>query len=235
VASPFEVLSVERDADPDEIKRAYRDRIKEAHPDHGGSKREFQRVRAAYEELKDGVDVDEDGADGEAGSRAPARARTGTNAESSGGESDDEPERQDRCRVEYLDYEVLDDHGWDLDDPDLFETAAAADLATADYGQFWVRPRESLLEAAERRGFAWPFACRGGACANCAIYIVEGEMRTRVDHVLPEEMLDRGFQLSCNGIPTSDEMQVVYNVKHIPDLEELLLPPRPFEQAHVDD
>jgi len=235
VASPFEVLSVDRDADPGEIKRAYRERIKEAHPDHGGSKREFQRVRAAYEELKDGADVDESGTDGEAGSRAPAQARAGSSVGASAGDADDEPERQDRCRVEYLDYEVLDDHGWDLKDPDLFEAAAEADLSVEDYGQFWVRPRESLLEAAERRGFAWPFACRGGACANCAIYVVEGEMRTRVDHVLPEEMLDRGFQLSCNGIPTSDEMLIVYNVKHIPDLEELLLPPRPFEQAHLND
>jgi len=231
VASPFEVLSVDRDADLDEVTRAYRERVKEAHPDHGGSKREFQRVRAAYEELKDGVDIE--AGDSDADERASASARA--QSEARAGESEDTADRQDRCRVEYLDYEVLDDHGWDLDDPDLFEAAAETDLSTEDYGQFWVRPRESILEAAERRGFAWPFACRGGACANCAIYVASGEMHTRVDHVLPQEMLDRSFQLSCNGLPTSDEMQVVFNVKYVPDLEELLLPPRPFEQAHVDD
>jgi hypothetical protein len=30
-------------------------------------------------------------------------------------------------------------------------------------------------------------------------------------------------------------MQVIYNVKHLPGLDELRLPPRPFEQAHLDD
>ena len=31
------------------------------------------------------------------------------------------------------------------------------------------------------------------------------------------------------------ETTIVYNVKHMPDLEDLLLPPRPFRQAHGDD
>jgi ferredoxin len=228
VESPFDVLSVEPDADEETIKEAYREKIKDVHPDHGGSAREFQLVRSAYEEIKDGGGdaVGEDDDD-----RSPAeRAEAAT----SPGEDGEEPRREQRCRVEYLNYEVLDDHGWDLDDADLMEMAADGGLDREDYGQFWMRPRESLLEAAERHGFAWPFACRGGACANCAIVVLEGDVRTRVDHVLPEEMLDEGFQLSCNGMPVTDELQVVYNVKSMPELEDLLLPPRPFEQAHDD-
>ncbi|QLH76747.1 2Fe-2S iron-sulfur cluster binding domain-containing protein [Halosimplex rubrum] len=229
--SPFDVLSVEPGADEAEIKEAYRERIKDAHPDHGGSAREFQLVKAAYEELKDGGSeaVGEDGDGGE--DRSPAER---AEAAASPAENGEQPRREQRCRVEYLNYEVLDDRGWDLDDPDLMETAADGGLDREDYGQFWVRPRESLLEAAERHGFAWPFACRGGACANCAIIVLEGDVRTRVDHVLPQEMLDQGFQLSCNGMPVTDELQVVYNVKSMPELEDLLLPPRPFEQAHDD-
>ncbi|WP_123538034.1 ferredoxin Fer [Halosimplex salinum] len=228
--SPFDVLSVDPDADAEEIQEAYRERIKDAHPDHGGSAREFQLVRAAYEEIKDGGA--EEAVDGEGGEeRSPGERAAGAGA---AGEEGERPARERRCRVEYLNYEVLDDHGWDVDDEELFEVAADGGLDREDYGQFWVRPRESLLEAAERHGFAWPFACRGGACANCAIIILEGEMRTRVDHVLPPEMLEKGFQLSCNGMPVSDELQVLYNVKAMPELEELLLPPRPFEQAHDD-
>ncbi|MFB6193450.1 MAG: ferredoxin, partial [Halobaculum sp.] len=30
--------------------------------------------------------------------------------------------------VEYLNYEVLDDHGWEMEDDDLFEKAADAGL-----------------------------------------------------------------------------------------------------------
>jgi hypothetical protein len=48
-------------------------------------------------------------------------------------------------------------------------------------------------------------------------------------------MMERGIRLSCNGMPITDELRIVFNLKHMPDLEELLLPPRPFEQAHLDD
>lgn len=214
--SPYEVLGTAPDADEDRLNEAYRERVKEAHPDQGGSVEAFMRVQAAYEEIIGGYEPGEDATGGDRGSRERQKPRPG-------------------AHVEYLNYAVLDDHGWDLRDPDLFEKAAAAGLGEVDYGEFRVRPRESLLEAAERRGWAWPFACRGGACANCAVYLTEGSMTTRVDTVLPEEMVGRGFQLSCNGIPTASELKVVYNVKDVPELEELLLPPRPFKQAYADD
>ena len=51
VESPFDVLSVDPDADPEEIKEAYRERIKDAHPDRGGDEAEFKRLTEAYETL----------------------------------------------------------------------------------------------------------------------------------------------------------------------------------------
>jgi hypothetical protein len=48
------VLGVDPDASPDEIKQAYHKRVKEAHPDHGGSNEELQRVRDAKEAMLDG-------------------------------------------------------------------------------------------------------------------------------------------------------------------------------------
>jgi hypothetical protein len=56
-----------------------------------------------------------------------------------------------------------------------------------------------------------------------------------VNNILPSSMVDAGIRLSCNGIPTTDEMKVIYNVKHLPGLDELRLPPRPFEQAYAGD
>lgn len=213
MSSSFDVLRIDRDADDEEIRRAYRERVFESHPDHGGTAREFRRVRAAYERLKAG-----DGSTPKPGAV-------------------EEPvtDHPDGSRVEYLNYEVLDDHGWSIDDTDLFETAARADLADADYGQFLVRPHESLLEAAENRGYAWPYACRGGACANCAVALYAGALDMPNDTVLPPELKARGIRLSCNGIPLSDDLKILYNIKHLPALEELRLPPRPFEQAYADD
>jgi hypothetical protein len=54
VESPFETLRVDPDADAEEIEQAYRERVIEAHPDHGGSAAEFQAVRVAYEAIRDG-------------------------------------------------------------------------------------------------------------------------------------------------------------------------------------
>ncbi|MFB6210073.1 MAG: J domain-containing protein [Halobacteriales archaeon] len=48
----MEVLGVDRGADEETIRRAYREKVKDVHPDtESGSKEEFQRVQAAYERL----------------------------------------------------------------------------------------------------------------------------------------------------------------------------------------
>lgn len=214
MASPYDILRIDPDADDAEIIRAYRERAKETHPDQGGSRQEFQLVKAAYEELVS-RDRDED---------------YDTIREDF--EAEVQPETS---RVEYLNYDVLDDHGWDLEEENLFEKAASENLDSVDYGRFLVQPDESLLQAAENRGFTWPYSCRGGACANCAVAVLDGELSMPVNHILPPEMLDRGIRLSCVGAPITDEMQVIFNVKHLPDLDELRLPPGPFDEARLDD
>lgn len=53
VIEAFEHLGLSTAADADEVKTAYRDRVKEIHPDHGGDRKEFERVREAYTTAKD--------------------------------------------------------------------------------------------------------------------------------------------------------------------------------------
>jgi len=219
VDAPFEVLGVDPDADDAEIDQAYRRRVMETHPDQGGSVRAFQRVKTAYEQIV---------------SMRNGEAEIGRDGDARDGDASDH-HHDAGSRVEYLNYEVIDDRGWSLDDDDLFATAAAADLDPQDYGEFLVEPGETLLEAAENRGFAWPYACRGGACANCAVAVVEGEMTVPIDHVLSSEMTERGIHLSCIGAPATAEMQVVYNVKHMPELDELRLPAYRFERTQSVD
>jgi ferredoxin len=242
VESPFDVLDLDPDADDATVERAYRSRILEAHPDHGGTVREFQRVRRAYEEIQagwtpgengNGESVPEPAPPAEPEEPVPGTADADADADA---ESEDESEPEpDGPRVEYLDYDVLDDMGWDLGDEDLFEKAEAAGLETADYGEFVADPDETLLEAAEGNGFTWPYACRGGACTNCAVAIVEGEMPMPSNHVLPPSMIDRGIRLSCLSAPTSDEAKVIFNVKHLPGLDDLLLPASRFDKARMND
>jgi len=44
----FAELGLRQSATIDEVKSAYRDRVKRVHPDHGGDEEEFKRVREAY-------------------------------------------------------------------------------------------------------------------------------------------------------------------------------------------
>jgi len=217
VESPFEVLGITPDADDGEIVDAYRERVKEAHPDQGGSASEFQAVKTAYERLQNGY---------EPGDPLPD--------ETPEPEPESPPEPDDPM-VEFLNFEVLEDHGWALEDEDLFEKAAEADLRSADFGRFYVDPNDTLLEAAEKNGFAWPFACRGGACTNCAVAVVEGEMPSPASHILPPELTEKGIRLSCIAAPVSDDAKIVYNLKHLPEVSELLLPASRFEQASSTD
>lgn len=46
-------LGVEAGVSESDLKSAYRERVKETHPDSGGDEEEFKRVNRAYETLKD--------------------------------------------------------------------------------------------------------------------------------------------------------------------------------------
>ena len=47
----YSVLGVEKEATPDQIKKAYRKKLLQDHPDKGGSKATFQKVKAAFDVL----------------------------------------------------------------------------------------------------------------------------------------------------------------------------------------
>lgn len=52
---PYEMLGVDRDANDQTIRTAYRKAAKAAHPDSGGDAEQFARLQAVYELLKDPV------------------------------------------------------------------------------------------------------------------------------------------------------------------------------------
>jgi ferredoxin len=232
VASPYEILGIDPDADDGAIVDAYRERVKETHPDQGGSVEAFRAVKEAYELIEDGYEPGSE-VDSDLVEDATTDESGAVRTDAPDGTVDTEPDESE-SRIEYLNYEVLDDHGWTLTDDDLFEKAAEANLDPEDHGEFVVGPDQTVLEAAEDSGFTWPFACRGGACSNCAMAVRDGDCPPPTSHVLPSEIVDRGIRLSCSVTPTSDEAKVVYNVKHLPGVDELLLPATRFEKATSD-
>ncbi len=55
VIDPYETLGVARDAGEAEIRAAFRQAAKSAHPDQGGDVESFAQLTAAHELLKDPV------------------------------------------------------------------------------------------------------------------------------------------------------------------------------------
>lgn len=47
----YRILDLDPGADDEQVKRAYRERVKRVHPDRGGDEEEFRRVKNAYERL----------------------------------------------------------------------------------------------------------------------------------------------------------------------------------------
>lgn len=52
VSNAFATLGLSPDADVEAVTKAYRERVKEVHPDHGGDEETFRRVREAYTAAK---------------------------------------------------------------------------------------------------------------------------------------------------------------------------------------
>ena len=50
---PYDVLGVDRDATPADVKKAYRRRAKDTHPDAGGDPEQFEKVHKSYLVLMD--------------------------------------------------------------------------------------------------------------------------------------------------------------------------------------
>ncbi|MES3516954.1 MAG: J domain-containing protein [Natronomonas sp.] len=48
----FDVLELPTTAGDREVRQAYRNKMKQVHPDHGGSEEEFRRVRDAYDTIR---------------------------------------------------------------------------------------------------------------------------------------------------------------------------------------
>ena len=113
--------------------------------------------------------------------------------------------------VEYLNYGTIQANDWELEDDDLFEKAAAADLDESEYGVIEADRNESLLRTAEENGLKWPFQCRSGSCAMCTAVLKGGEAEMDMNLFLEDdEVEERDLRLTCTCMPESDAVQIVY-------------------------
>ncbi|AUS77508.1 phenylacetate-CoA oxygenase/reductase subunit PaaK [Actinoalloteichus sp. AHMU CJ021] len=73
-------------------------------------------------------------------------------------------------------------------------------------------PRDvPVLDAAQPARPDLPFACRGGVCGTCRARVVSGEVRMRRNFALEPSEVDAGFVLTCQSLPTTEELEIDYD------------------------
>ena len=68
-----------------------------------------------------------------------------------------------------------------------------------------------VLDAAQRTRADLPFACKGGVCGTCRAHLTSGEGDMRRNYALEDDEVERGFVLTCQTFPVSDELTVDFD------------------------
>jgi ferredoxin len=71
-------------------------------------------------------------------------------------------------------------------------------------------PGTTILQTARQMGMAAPSSCESGSCATCMARLVEGEVKMHVNDALTDDEVTEGWILTCQSVPTSPSVHVVY-------------------------
>ncbi len=72
------------------------------------------------------------------------------------------------------------------------------------------RPGTTVLQVARQVGLSPPYSCESGSCATCMARLVDGTVEMHVNDVLTVDEVDEGWVLTCQSVPTSPTVHVVY-------------------------
>lgn len=94
--------------------------------------------------------------------------------------------------------------------------------------EFDCEPDESVLNAALRAGYAFPYSCKTGTCASCRGRVLEG----RIDYprgwpqAITEREAQSGLALFCQAVPETDLVVDVREVEAVRGIRTHVLPAR---------
>lgn len=73
-----------------------------------------------------------------------------------------------------------------------------------------IQAGQTVLRALIAAGADVPYSCEGGVCSSCKCKITKGEVNMKINLSLDEKEVAQGNILSCQSVPMSDEIEVVY-------------------------
>jgi ring-1,2-phenylacetyl-CoA epoxidase subunit PaaE len=76
------------------------------------------------------------------------------------------------------------------------------------------REAESVLKAGLRHGLELRYGCQGGVCASCRAHLRTGQVEMHAHYGLEDYEIDRGFILTCQSYPRTNELVVDFDRIH---------------------
>ena len=103
--------------------------------------------------------------------------------------------------------------------------------------EFLVEPGETVLDAALRQGFAFPYGCRNGCCGACAGQVVSGKVDYQDNEpmALTEDEQRQGKALFCIARPAGDLVIEVKEVGADKDIPVRSLPAKIHRMVLLND
>ncbi len=69
----------------------------------------------------------------------------------------------------------------------------------------------NILESVQAAGFAAPYACKSGVCTTCRAKVISGTVTMKKNYGLTEQEVAQGYVLTCQAVPTSDQVSLSYD------------------------
>ena len=97
------------------------------------------------------------------------------------------------------------------------DAASAANQATASITldgstQTVETPKDvTILDAALANKMDAPYACKAGVCSTCRCRVLEGEVDMVANHALEDYEVEKGYVLSCQTYPVTDNVVVDFD------------------------
>ncbi|MEM9884572.1 MAG: ferredoxin--NADP reductase [Bacteroidota bacterium] len=71
---------------------------------------------------------------------------------------------------------------------------------------------KTILDALVSEGYDPPYSCTSGACSTCLAKTLRGELKMDVYYAIDEEEVEEGYILTCQAHPTTQEVEVTFEV-----------------------
>jgi len=71
---------------------------------------------------------------------------------------------------------------------------------------------QTILQTLIDEGYDPPFSCTSGVCTTCMAKLTKGKVDMEVNYGLDEDEVAEGYILTCQSHPTTEEIELTYDV-----------------------